>query len=172
MLPSVGHNEFQAHNHLIVACYPCLTKAFASIDGLNLLCQTSNNEEIENATYNGWLCEHFVSSVLVFSPQGALLIFSIDCVRGTPTLTALAALALSILAPTRAPSTPAASAASAASTQSLPELLSARAGMCYVTRPRIIVDTYGHVLLGSTYQYMRLRLAWESSSFLLFGFPH
>ncbi|CAA7268352.1 unnamed protein product [Cyclocybe aegerita] len=28
------------------------------------------DEDIENATYNGWLSEHFVSSVLVFSPKG------------------------------------------------------------------------------------------------------
>jgi hypothetical protein len=70
-----GRDEFQAHNDLIVARHPRLTGAFASIDGLNLLCQTSDDEEIENATYNGWLCEHFVSSVLVFSPRGAVLIF-------------------------------------------------------------------------------------------------
>jgi hypothetical protein len=47
-----------------------LTGAFASIDGLNLASQTSDDEDIKNATYNGWLCEHFISSVLVFSPQG------------------------------------------------------------------------------------------------------
>ncbi|KAJ7301265.1 hypothetical protein DFH08DRAFT_827677 [Mycena albidolilacea] len=54
-----GRDEFQAHNDLIVARHPRLTGAFASIDGLNLLCQTSDDEEIKNATYNGWLCEHF-----------------------------------------------------------------------------------------------------------------
>jgi hypothetical protein len=31
-----------------------------------------------------------------------------------------------------------------------PELLSAHTGTCYATRPGIIVDTYRHVLLGST----------------------
>jgi hypothetical protein len=62
--------EFAALNELIVARHPRLKGAFASIDGLNLACQTSDDEEIENATYNGWLCEHFVSSVLVFSPKG------------------------------------------------------------------------------------------------------
>jgi hypothetical protein len=64
------HDEFAANNALIVERHPRLTGAFASIDGLNLACQTSDDEEIENATYNGWLCEHFVSSVLVFSPKG------------------------------------------------------------------------------------------------------
>lgn len=63
-------DDFQEYNDLIIERHPRLTGAFASIDGLNLLCQTSHDEEIENATYNGWLCEHFVSSVLVFSPKG------------------------------------------------------------------------------------------------------
>ncbi|KAJ7750684.1 hypothetical protein DFH07DRAFT_544735 [Mycena maculata] len=63
-------DEFSTYNELIVARHPRLTGAFGSVDGLNLACQTSDDEEIENATYNGWLCEHFVSSVLVFSPQG------------------------------------------------------------------------------------------------------
>jgi hypothetical protein len=62
--------EFFIYNELIVICHPRLTGTFASINGLNLACQTSEDEEIENATYNGWLCEHFVSSVLVFSPKG------------------------------------------------------------------------------------------------------
>jgi hypothetical protein len=57
---------------LIIARHPRLTGAFASIDGLNLACQTSDDPEIENATYNGWLSAHFISSVLVFSPKGKI----------------------------------------------------------------------------------------------------
>ncbi|KAJ7226867.1 hypothetical protein GGX14DRAFT_385658 [Mycena pura] len=64
-------NKFEEYNNLIIACHPRLTGAFASIDGLNLACQTSHNSKVENATYNGWLCEHFISSVFVFSPHGA-----------------------------------------------------------------------------------------------------
>ncbi|KAJ7147905.1 hypothetical protein C8R43DRAFT_1088467 [Mycena crocata] len=65
-----NQSEFEEYNDLIVERHPLLTGAFASIDGLNIACQTSDDEEIENSTYNGWLCEHFVSSVLVFSPKG------------------------------------------------------------------------------------------------------
>ncbi|KAJ7461179.1 hypothetical protein FB451DRAFT_1181518 [Mycena latifolia] len=57
--------EFQAYNDLIIERPPRLTGAFASIDGVNLPVQTAEDEEMENATYNGWLCEHFISSVLV-----------------------------------------------------------------------------------------------------------
>jgi hypothetical protein len=62
--------DFQRCSDLIVARHPLLVGAFASIDGLNLPVQTSDDPEIENATYNGWLSEHFISSVIVFSPTG------------------------------------------------------------------------------------------------------
>jgi len=64
--------KFAELNALIVRRHPLLTGAFASIDGLNLPVQTLGNEDIENSTYNGWLRAHFVSSVLVFSPEGKL----------------------------------------------------------------------------------------------------
>jgi hypothetical protein len=52
--------------------HPLLNGAFVSIDGLNLPVQNSDDEDIENATFNGWLHNHFVSSVLVFLPKGQL----------------------------------------------------------------------------------------------------
>jgi len=72
-------DEFQENNTLIVARHPLLTGAFGSLDGLNLAVQTSKDQEIENATFNGWLHEHFVSSVLAFSSHGMFL--SLVCVR-------------------------------------------------------------------------------------------
>jgi hypothetical protein len=62
--------DFQEYNQIIIAHHPLFDGVFTSIDGLNLPVQDSNNDDIENATYNGWLHEHFVSSVLVFSPKG------------------------------------------------------------------------------------------------------
>ena len=62
--------KFSQLKSLIVCHHLLLTCAFASINGLNLPVQTSGVKEIENATYNGWLQVHFVSSVLVFSPEG------------------------------------------------------------------------------------------------------
>ena len=40
------------------------------MDGLNLAVQESSDQEVENATFNGWLHEHFVSSVLIFGASG------------------------------------------------------------------------------------------------------
>jgi len=53
-----------------------LEGVFGSIDGLNLPCQVSSDVEIENATYNGWLHSHFISSVIVFSSKGSC---SLEC---------------------------------------------------------------------------------------------
>ena len=74
--PKLLH-EFQENSDLIVSRHPRLHGAFASLDGLNLAVQTSEDVDIENAAYNGWLSEHFVSSVLMYSPKGALQLLKI-----------------------------------------------------------------------------------------------
>lgn len=67
--------EFQAYNDVIVARHPRLHSAFATIDGLNLMTEASDDIDIENATYNAWLSAHFISSVLVFAPDGMIFFF-------------------------------------------------------------------------------------------------
>jgi hypothetical protein len=62
--------EVRENNDRIRARHPLLEGAFGSMDGLNLAVQTSADQEIENATYNGWLSDHFVSSMLAFSAHG------------------------------------------------------------------------------------------------------
>ncbi|KAG1748001.1 uncharacterized protein EDB91DRAFT_1005713, partial [Suillus paluster] len=57
-------------NYLITARHPLLNGAFGTLDGLNLPVQTLSDQEIENATYNGWLHDHFVSSVIAFAADG------------------------------------------------------------------------------------------------------
>jgi hypothetical protein len=69
-----GRNKFQELNELIRVRHERLTGAFGSIDGLKLPVQTASDVDIENTTFNCWLQEHFVSSVLVFSPKGKLYI--------------------------------------------------------------------------------------------------
>jgi hypothetical protein len=62
--------EFECCSALVVARHGRLGGAFGSIDGLKLPVQTSDDVDIENATFNGWLSKHFISSVLVFSAEG------------------------------------------------------------------------------------------------------
>lgn len=69
----IQHKEYQDLSALIQARHPLLHGAFGFIDGLNLAVQVSDDGEIENATYNGWLHDHFISNVLVFSPKGMFL---------------------------------------------------------------------------------------------------
>ncbi|RDX46395.1 hypothetical protein OH76DRAFT_1356239 [Lentinus brumalis] len=62
--------ECEQDNSYILARHPLLEGAIGSIDGLELVTATSDDPELENATYNGWLHGHFTSCVLVFSPRG------------------------------------------------------------------------------------------------------
>ena len=64
-------DEFLELSGYVTARHPLLRGVFGSIDGLNLPCQVSSDIEMENATYNGWLHDHFISSVIVFSSKGA-----------------------------------------------------------------------------------------------------
>jgi hypothetical protein len=63
-------DEFQEYNDLVLARDPLLLGAFGMMDGLNLPVQTSQDQEIENATFNGWLQDHFISSVFAFGAEG------------------------------------------------------------------------------------------------------
>lgn len=63
-------DQFKENNTLIVARHPLLTGVFGSVDGLKLPVQVSADQEMENATYNGWLHEHFISSVFAFGASG------------------------------------------------------------------------------------------------------
>jgi hypothetical protein len=62
--------EFQEYNNLVLARHPLLVGAFGTMDGLNLPVQTSQDQEVENSTFNGWLQDHFVSSVFAFGAEG------------------------------------------------------------------------------------------------------
>jgi hypothetical protein len=63
-------DQFASDNALIRQRHPLLEGAFASIDGLALPLQVSNDPEIENATFNAWKQTHYVTNILAFSPRG------------------------------------------------------------------------------------------------------
>jgi len=70
-------DEFLELSGYVSMRHPLLQGVFGSIDGLNLPCQVSSDVEIENATYNGWLHSHFISSVIVFSSRGMCFLKSV-----------------------------------------------------------------------------------------------
>lgn len=47
--------EFDELSNLVIQQHPQLVNAFGSMDGLKLPIQTSSDDAIEIATYNGWL---------------------------------------------------------------------------------------------------------------------
>jgi hypothetical protein len=68
-------DEFKELSEIVTERHPLLSGVFGSIDGLNIQCQVSADTEIENATYNGWLHGHYISSVIVFNSQGVCVGF-------------------------------------------------------------------------------------------------
>ncbi|KAJ3720698.1 hypothetical protein C8R42DRAFT_643072 [Lentinula raphanica] len=73
-------DEYEYLLALITARHKLLDGAFASIDGLALPVEVSDDPELENATYNSWKTNHMVTNVLMFSPEGTI----IDCVLNAP----------------------------------------------------------------------------------------
>ena len=70
------HGEtFNHFTHHIVERHNRLFGTFGFIDGLKLPVEESSDQDIENAMYNGWLHDHYISNILVFGPDGAYFIF-------------------------------------------------------------------------------------------------
>ena len=70
------HGEtFNQFTHHIVERHNRLFGAFGFIDGLKLPVEESSDQDIENAMYNGWLHDHYISNILAFGPDGAYFIF-------------------------------------------------------------------------------------------------
>ena len=67
--------ECEHFSTVIQERHSLLTGAFGVVDGLKLPVQTTGDEDIENATYNGWLHSHYISNVLAFAPDGTPFVF-------------------------------------------------------------------------------------------------
>jgi hypothetical protein len=63
--------EFYDLGQLVSERRPLHSGVLGSINGLNIPYQVSADVEIENATYSGWLCVHYIGSVIVFSSRSA-----------------------------------------------------------------------------------------------------
>ena len=51
---------------------PALPDVWSTMDGLKLTIKQSNNPLVQSIFYNGWKCDHFITSVLVFAPDGTI----------------------------------------------------------------------------------------------------
>ena len=62
----------------IHARHPTLMDVWCTMDGLKLTLQRSGDNTVQNMFYNGWTHDHYVTSVLVFCPDGTIPIAAIN----------------------------------------------------------------------------------------------
>jgi hypothetical protein len=65
-------DELAQFSAIIRAEFPRLSGAFAMVDGLKLCIQAPGDQAMQNAYYNGWTSNHYVSSILLFVPDGTV----------------------------------------------------------------------------------------------------
>ena len=61
--------------------HPSLTDVWCTMDGLKLFLEQCGDTVIQNMFYNGWTHDHYVSSVLVFCPDGTIPIAAVKGIR-------------------------------------------------------------------------------------------
>ncbi len=52
--------------------HPLVTDCWATMDGLKLYLQTAGNAYIQEWYYNGWMHDHYVTSIFCFCPNGMI----------------------------------------------------------------------------------------------------
>ena len=72
-------HEILTFSKIVTTQYPSLPGAFAMVDGLKLLIHTSGDKVTDNAYYNGWTCDHYVSSLFMFVPDGTICFCVLNC---------------------------------------------------------------------------------------------
>jgi len=63
----------------IVAKYDALTNVYVAVDGLKLYLQQAGDDRIQNYFYNGWQCDHYVTNLFCFAPDGTIPACTLDC---------------------------------------------------------------------------------------------
>ena len=62
----------QQYKDSVQTRHPSLENVWCTMDGLKLMIECSSNDDEQNRFYNGWTCDHYVSAVLVFCPDGTI----------------------------------------------------------------------------------------------------
>ena len=63
-------SEIASFKAVIREKYPVLKNVWGAMDGLKVLIEA--NPDLENIFYNGWKCDHYISNLFVFSPDGRI----------------------------------------------------------------------------------------------------
>lgn len=57
---------------MIAARHPALNDVWGTMDGLKVLIEDAGDFITQSRFYNGWKCDHYVTSVLCFAPDGTI----------------------------------------------------------------------------------------------------
>ena len=69
-IPSAA--KIMEYQRTISAKHPRLKDVWCTMDGLKIYLEQSGDPVTQNRFYNGWTCDHYVSAVLVFCPDGTI----------------------------------------------------------------------------------------------------
>jgi hypothetical protein len=64
--------EIESFKEAFAAQHPLLTDCWVIMDGLKFFLQQSGNAIIQERYYNGWMHNHYVTSVFSFCPDGTI----------------------------------------------------------------------------------------------------
>ena len=56
----------------ISSMYTSIPYVYAALDGLKLTLEQAGDDDTQNAFYNGWTCDHYVSCLFLFTPDGRI----------------------------------------------------------------------------------------------------
>ncbi|EFP88872.2 uncharacterized protein PGTG_14211 [Puccinia graminis f. sp. tritici CRL 75-36-700-3] len=65
--------RIQPYAETIKKKFPLLENCFGFLDGLNLPICVAEDDDLQNAYYNGWTCSHYCSCIIAFAPDGTIM---------------------------------------------------------------------------------------------------
>ena len=57
---------------MISAKYLSLPNVWGAMDGLKVMLEAAGDDRMQNMFYNGWKCDHYISNLFLFSPNGKI----------------------------------------------------------------------------------------------------
>ena len=67
-----SNEQLEQYRSMIAARHPALHDVWGTMDGLKVTIEASGDFITQSRFYNGWKCDHFVTSVLCFAPDGTI----------------------------------------------------------------------------------------------------
>lgn len=66
------NEKLEEYRSMIAARHPALNDVWGTMDGLKVLIEDAGDFITQSRFYNGWKCDHYVTSVLCFAPDGTI----------------------------------------------------------------------------------------------------